>query len=172
MTAAFLAGGVAADAQTSKSAAVVKEFVGLAGGEMRYVAAKVPDTPNEYVAALHIPGVQIIVVWAQYEQPPILDGFLAKKDYQGVYTDLNSASYAVAASKIFFEDLRADGLMPKRDDDNPFDSYESGGKRIAFDGDYKKAKLGEKEYNDAFAAADEKYTRAVTMLLGELKKGS
>lgn len=161
-----------ASAQTSKSAAVVKEFVGMAGGEMRYVGAKVPDTPNEYVGALYIPGVQIIVVWAQYEQPSLLDGFLAKRDYQGVYTDLNSASYAVAASKAFFEDLRADGLFPKRDGDDPFDSCEIGGKRVAFDGDWKKQKLAEKDYQDAYTAADEKYTRAIGLLLGELKKGS
>lgn len=175
VAAAVLAVGVtAARAQDSKSAAVVKEFVALAGPEMRYVAAKVPDKPDEFVAGLHIPGVQLLVIQARYEQPSFLLEMLSKKDAQGVYTDLNSASYAVAASRIFFEDLKADGLYPKRVDENaPFDMYEAAGKRIMFDGDWKKAKFAtEKEYLDAFTAVDERYTKAVSLLVAQLKKGS
>jgi hypothetical protein len=173
LAAAVLASAAAVWAQAPKSVPVVKEFVALAGAEMRYVAAKIPDAQDEYVAALHIPGVQLIVVWSRYEQPTLLDDMLRKRDHQGVYTDLNSASYAIAASRAFSEDLREDGLFPKRtEDDGPFDSYEGGGKRIAFDGDWKKQKLSEKEYQDAFTAADERYTKAVSVLLTELKKGS
>ncbi len=174
VAAALAIGAPAARAQDSKSANVVKEFVSLAGPDMRYVAAKVPDKPDEYVAGLHIPGVQLLVIQARYEQPRFLDEMLAKKDPQGVYTDLNSASYAVAASRIFFEDLKADGLYPRRMDENaPFDMYEAGGKRIMFDGDWKKSKFAdEKAYMDAFTQADERYTRAVSLLLAQLKKGS
>lgn len=173
MTAALIAGASQAWAQTSKSASVVKEFVDLAGGEMKYVAARMPDSNDEFVAALHIPGVQVIVVVSKYEQPSLLNEMLQKRDYQGVYTDLNSASYAIAASRVFIEDLKEDGLAPKRADDNsPFDSYEAGGKRVAFDGDYKRQKLSEKEYQDTFAAADEKYAKALTTLVAQLKKSS
>jgi len=38
----------------------------------------------------------------------ILNGKLEKKDYQEIYIDLNSAS--VAATRVFIEDLGADGL--------------------------------------------------------------
>jgi hypothetical protein len=165
------AGASTALAQESKSAPVVKSFVQLAGGEMRYVAAKVPNTEDEYVAALHIPGVQLLAIWGRYEQPVFLNEMLKKGDFQGVYTDLNSASYTVAASRVFFEDLRADGLFSRRQDENAaFDMYEVGGKRVMFDGDWRKQKLSEKEYQDAFDAADAKYTTAVTLLTEALKK--
>jgi hypothetical protein len=167
-----LVGVPAVLAQTSKSAPLLKAFVDAAGGEMRYVAAKLPATDDEYVAALHIPGVQLLVVAARYEQPTLLDQMLSKRDYQGVYTDLNSASYAIAASRVFIEDLRADGLLPDRDDDAPFDVYEMAGKRYHFDGDFRKQKLSEKEYQEAFAAADTKYVQAIQVLTAELKKGS
>lgn len=140
---------------------------------MRYVAAKIPDKSDEFVAALHIPGVQLLVIWARYEEPSFLNEMLAKRDYQGVYTDLNSASYTVAATRVFFEDLRADGLFPRRADENsPFDMYELGGKRVMFDGDWRKQKLSEKEYGDAFTAADTQYAKAVSLLTAVLKKGS
>jgi hypothetical protein len=158
-------------AQESTSAPLVKSFVQLAGGEMRYVAVKVPDANDEYVAALHIPGVQLLVIWARYEHPSFLNEMLAKQDYQGVYTDLNSASYTIAASRIFFEDLRADGLFPKRQDENSaFDMYEAGGKRVMFDGDWKKQKMAEKDYQQTYDAANQKFATAVTLLTAELKK--
>ena len=70
----------------------------------RYVAAKVPDKPNEFVGALHIPGVQLLIIWAQYQQPSLLMDMIGKRNYQGVYTDLNSASYTIAASRVLLED--------------------------------------------------------------------
>ena len=164
-------GAGSALAQESKSAALAKEVVQLAGGEMRYVAAKVPDSNDEYIAALHIPGVQLLVIWAKYQQPVFLNEMLAKRDYQNVYTDLNSASYTIAASRIFIEDLRGDGLFPQPPSDSTaFDMYEAGGKRFMFDGDAKKQKLSDKEYQDAFASADARYTKALGVLLAELKK--
>ena len=39
-------------------------------------------------------------------------------------------------------------------------------------GDFRKSKLTEQEYQDAFKACDTKYTRAVTILTAELKKAS
>jgi hypothetical protein len=42
-----------------------------------------------------------------------------------------------------------------------------------FNGDWKSQKVAtEKEYLDTFAAADQRYTRAITLLTAELKKGS
>jgi hypothetical protein len=151
-----------AAAQTWASAPHVKEFLQSAGGEMRYIAAKVPNVPNEFVGALHIPGVQLLVVWAKYEQPTLLNDMLGKRNYQGVYADLNSASYTITASRLMFEDIREDGL----------DAYESAGKRVTFDGDWGKQKISEKDYKDALSQADQKYLQALTLLTAELKKGN
>jgi hypothetical protein len=154
-----------------QSAALAKEFAQLAGGEVRFVALRVPDKPDEFVGALHVPGVQLLIVWAKYEQPTLLTDMLSKGNYQGVYTDLNNASYTVAASRLFVEDLRVDGMAPKRhDDSSSFDSVENGGKRVAFDGDWRKQKLTEKDYSDAFTNAESRYCQAVRWLTTELKK--
>lgn len=170
---ALLAMGTPAQAQESKSSAVVKEFVQLVGGEMRYVAAKTPDGDNEFVAALHIPGVQLLVVRARYEHPPFITEMLGKRDYQGVYADLNSSSYVIAPSRMIFEDLREDGLMPRHGDDTAAsDSIDIAGKRVILDGDWKRQKLSEKEYFDAFTSADQKYAESMALLTAALKKGS
>jgi hypothetical protein len=151
----------------------VKEFVTAAGGEMRYVAAKIPGSTDEFVAALHIPGVQLLVIQARYREPSLLDALLSKRDYQGVYADLNSASYAIVESRLFFEDLRADGIFSKRQDENSaFDIFEKGGKRLMFDGDWRKQQLSEKDYQDSYASADDGYAKVVALLTAALKRGS
>ena len=54
----------------------------------------------------------------------------------------------------------------------PFDGYDVGGKRISFDGDWKKQQLSEDDYMKAFAAADEKYSEMLTALIAQAKKTS
>jgi len=53
-----------------------------------------------------------------------------------------------------------------------FDTYEAAGKTQAFDGDWKKQKISEQDYQRAFAAADERYSQILTALLAQLKKTS
>jgi hypothetical protein len=169
----WVVGVAPAHAQESKSAPVVKEFVAAAGSEMRYVAAKVPGSADEYVAALHIPGVQLLVIQARYTEPSLLDAMLSEQNYQGVYSDLNSASYAIAESRVFFEDLRADGIYAKRQDENSaFDIFERAGKRLLFDGDWRKQQLSEQDYQQTYSSADDGYAKAVVLLTAALKKSS
>jgi hypothetical protein len=158
----------------SKSAAVTKELVTVLDGRveagMAFLAAKLPDGPSHYVGALYLQSVpQLLVVTAQYDPAVLMDGRLAKKDYREAYTDLNSASKA--GTRIFFEDLLANGLSPRRDEGTPFDMYTgTDGKLVKFDGDPKSSKLSDEEYAKAFAAADAQYLLAVQALLAEAKK--
>lgn len=165
-----VSGAPASTQETSSSA--VKAFAAAAGAEMRYVAAKVPDTADEFVGALHIPGVQLVLIWSRYEQPALLSAMLGKGDHQGVYTDLYSASYAIAQSRVVYEDMREDGLARKRDGDAPADTYTTAGKVVRFDGDWKKQQLSEQDYQTAFSEAEEKYAKALVLLTAELKKSN
>jgi hypothetical protein len=123
------------------------------------------------VAALYFPGFQLLVVSAKYSVPVLLTEKLGTKNYKEVYIDLNSAS--VPQSKIFVEDLGGDGLKARREENRPFDTYESGGgTRIAFDGDWRKQKLTEEDYTKAFAAADDEYAKILALLVSQLKKTS
>jgi hypothetical protein len=165
---------VAATAQDApgKSAEVVKELVTILNAKleagMAFMAAKMPD--GHYAGALYLQSVpQLLVVTAQYEPAVLMDGRLAKKDYREAYTDLNSASKA--GTRAFFEDLMANGLLPKREESSPFDMYTGvNGKLVKFDGDPKAAKISEDEYAKAYAAAEAEYVKAVQALLAEAKK--
>jgi hypothetical protein len=95
---------------------------------------------------------------------------LAKKDYREAYLDLSSAS--VPGSKVFIEDLGANGLVARPRDNEAFDAFEVGGKRISFDGDWKKQQMSEDDYMKAFAAADARYSQVLTALLAQAKKTS
>ncbi len=132
-------------AQESKSEGVAKQLAAaLDAGKLDSIAAKDPAHEGTYVAALYFPGGQLLVVSAQYSAPTLLDAKLQQKNFRDVYIDLNSAS--IPQSKILFEDLGANGLKVKRDGDDPFDSIDRGGTRVAFDSDWKKQKMSEDEY--------------------------
>jgi hypothetical protein len=159
----------AAQQLTSKSAPLAKELAALLDQKkIDAIAAKDASAPDYYVAALYFPGLQLLVVSAKYAVAMYITEKLAKKDYREVYIDLNSAS--VQGTKNFIEDLKADGLLPDRSGDEPFDIVEIGGKRTMFDGDHKKQQLTEQAYGDAFRAADEAYAKYLSLLIAEAKK--
>jgi hypothetical protein len=170
---AALALGVcgSAVAQESKSAPLAKKLASvLAAAKLDSVAAKDPTKPDGYVALLLIPGVQMLAISAQYPVPVLLDPRLEKGDYRETYIELNSAG--VPATKVFFEDLGANGIFAKPSSDNPMDIYEAAGKRTLFNGEWGDQKLSEEEYMKAFSAADQRYAEILTALLGQLKKTS
>ena len=160
-----------ARAQESKSAPLAKQLAAaLDAAKLDSVAAKDPASPEVFIGALYFPGVQLLVVSAKYSVPVLLDEKLGKKEYRDIYIDLNSAS--VPESKVFVEDLGADGLKADRNENQPYDTCEASGKRTTFDGDWKKQKLSKEDYMKAFAAADERYSQMLTALLAQLKKSS
>jgi hypothetical protein len=163
--------GAPASAQEPKSAPLARQLAAaLDGAKLDSIAAADPSKPGTFVAALYFANTQLLVVSAKYSAPQLLDARLMKKEYRDVYIDLNSAS--MPESKIFVEDLFADGLKAKRDEDKPFDTFEQAGKRTAFDGKWKDQKLSEQDYMKAYSAADETYASMLTALLAQLKKTS
>jgi len=169
MVANFLLPAIVEAQQASKSAPLARELTQLLEQKkIDSIAGKDPARTDHYVAALYFPGLQLLVVSARYAVPMYINERFAKKEYREIYIDLNSAS--VAGSKVFIEDLKADGLAAERDGDQPFDIYEAGNKRTMFDGDFKKQKMTEEEYRSAFTAADEDYARNLALLIAEAKK--
>jgi hypothetical protein len=158
-------------AQDAKSAALAKQLAAaLDSAKLDSIAAQDPSSPDTFVAALYFANMQLLAVSAKYVAPQLLTAKVQKKDYRDVYIDLNSAS--VPESKIFVEDLGADGLKAKRDENQPFDTFEQAGKRTVFDSDWKKQKLSEQDYMKAFSSADDEYAKILTALLAQLKKTS
>ena len=160
-----------AAAQESKSAPLAKQLAAaLEAAKLDCIAAKDPSAPDIFVAALYFPGVQLLVVSGKYSVPQLLNDRLVKKEYRDTYLDLNGA--ALPASKIFIEDPGADGLKAKREENQAFDTYETAGKPLVFDGDWKRQKVSEQDYMKAYTAADDRYSAMLAALLAQMKKTS
>jgi hypothetical protein len=156
-----------AAAQTRSAAAARELAAALDAAKLDSIAAVDPSDPESFAAALYFPGSQLLVVSAKYAAPALLLDKMSSKNYRDVYIDLNSAS--VAGSKVFIIDQSCDGLVAKPDGDQAADSFEHGSKQVAFDGDWKKAKISEDEYMKSFADADERYSKVLAMLTARVK---
>ncbi len=163
------AGAAAAPDEASKSATVALALCQkLEQAKLQYVAARDPKDPSRYVAAMHFPGQQLMVVSARYAAPALLNEKIFQRKYQDAYIDLNSASER--ATRIIFEDLKANGFVRAKAKDQPPDAYEVDGKRVVFDFDWRRQKMSEGDYFKVLATADEEYARLVGLLLDEVKK--
>ena len=164
----------AADAKPSKSsasaAALAKQLDNAKSQPAgpRYIAAKDPNEPGRFVAAMLIPGASMMLVSAKYPSPALLNEKLLLGKFQDAYADLNSASEV--ASRIMFEDMRADGFPLAKSKDLASDSYEAGGKRVVFDFDWKKQNLKQADYFSTLEQADAQYARLLDLLLAEAQK--
>jgi hypothetical protein len=149
---------------------MVSELVKLLDAEnLDSIAAKSGD-PDQFVGALYFPGSQLLVVSARYSVPQRMEAQLAEKAYRDIYIDLNSAS--VPGSKVFISDLGANGLHARREDNQPFDTVDIGGKSVSFDGDWGRAELSEDDYRKTFQSSEQEYVRMLEALIAALKKTS
>lgn len=157
-------------AQESKSAALAKELTDLLQQrKLDSIAARHPTAPDQFVAALYFPG-QLLLVSARSVAPAVVNEKLARREFRDVYIDLNSAS--IPESRVMISDGGADGLRPRREPNLPFDTHDSGGKSVRFDGNWREDRMSEKDYMTVFTQADELYVGALTALVNELKKSS
>ena len=154
-------------AQDSKSAALAGELTKLLD-QMKLDAVAAKQGTDQFVAALYFQGSQLLVVAAKYSTPDRLNYLIGQKQYRDVYSDLSSASEQ--ATKVFVMDLGANGLKFKRENNEPFDTVDSSGGSVAFNGE--RGKLSEDDYKKVFATSDEQYTSMLQALIAVLKKPS
>jgi len=157
-----------ARAQDAKTSDLAKQLAQLLDAK-KLDAIALPDatSPDTFVAALYIPGTQLLVVSGKYTAPALMTDLLAKKDYRAAYSELVSA--AVPDSKLFVMDTYADGLMLKPSGSNAPDTVGAGTKSTTFDGEWKKAKMSEADYAKTFAENESAYARALQSLIAHLK---
>lgn len=160
-----------AAAQEPQSAAPAKELAALlAAKKLDSIAARMPDSREEFVGALAFPG-QLMVIWAKTTAPAVVNEKLIRKEYKEVYIDLNSAS--ILDSRNFVTDLGPDGLRARpQQKQGPSDHHDIGTKTMRFDGSWREDKMSEADYMKAHAQADAAYAKALQALLEELKKAS
>jgi hypothetical protein len=136
-------------------------------GKLDSVAARVPNSDDTFVAALYVPGQQLILVSGRYAAPSLLREKILARRYREAYQDLYGASDP--ETRWVVEDLRADGLRAERVKDGPFDVYtHASDAPVFFDGDWKRHKLSEDAYRTAFQEADAAYVQMIGVLVGAL----
>jgi hypothetical protein len=160
----------AAAAQEAKSVALAKELTTLLdAAKLTAIAARDSSDPEAFVAAMYFSGSQLLIVSAKYTPAVLMNQKLEKKDFQEVYIDLNSAS--IASTRVFIEDLGADGLKAEHDEGTVFDSIDRGGKRTLFDSNWRKEqKISDEQYAKLFADADALYSRLLQALINQAKR--
>lgn len=159
---------LAAAQGAAQSAAAAKALAdALDAAKLDSIAAVDPADPETFVAALYFPGAQLLVVSAKYSAPSLLLDKIASRNYRDIYIDLNSAS--VAGSKVFIIDQSCDGLVARPGGDRVADTYEHGSSQLAFDGEWRKAKMSEADYMKAFQDADARYAKILNLLAAQAK---
>ncbi|MEP6593770.1 MAG: hypothetical protein ABJC51_08750 [Acidobacteriota bacterium] len=153
----------AAAAADSASAPLAAQLTAaMVSHKLDAIAARDPEAADRYIAALVFPGSQLLVVAAPYPAAGALDALIEQQQYRDVYSTLQQSS--VTKGKVFFQDIGADGLSA--DSNSNVDlMYEEVTKRMVFDGEWKKQKISQAEYQKRFAAADKRYAHLLTALL-------
>lgn len=161
---ALLVAGSAAATQESASSAKAAVLTKLLDQQqLDAIAVEDPDDPNRFIAALYYPGAQLLAVSAVYPAPELLQQRIAEGKYRDVYVDLQVP--ATQQGRFFVMDLQADGLHSSRRGAAAYDvTYENGGNQVSFDGDWKRQKLGQSQYNSRFEADDQRYARMLAAL--------
>jgi hypothetical protein len=136
--------------------------------EMKLDAIAARHGSDQFVAALYFAGSQLLVVGAKYSSPDRLTYLIGEKQYRDAYADLSSATEQ--ATKVFVMDLGANGLKFRRESNEPFDTVDSPGGSVAFNGE--RGKLSEDDYRKAFVTSDEQYAAMLQALVAALKKPS
>ena len=164
-----VAASVSAGSQDSKSAPLAKELTQLLdAAKLDSIAAPDP-TSGGYVAALYIPGTQLLVVSGKLAFVVGADERIKNKQFRDLYMDLQGA--ALPGSRAFASDVSCDGFAFKGNGDGAVDSWDIADKSITFTG-HKKAKMTEEDYTKVYADADQQYARILSLLLAQAKPKS
>lgn len=135
------------------------------------IAAAHPTDPGRFVAAMHIKGVQLLVISGRYSAPALLKEHLIKRDYRQVYVDLNSA--ADKQGRLFITDSQANGLRATPEKNAPFDiSWRDMTAQILYNNDWKGQKLKEEAYRKRFAEDEAEYVAMLEILKNSLSHAS
>jgi hypothetical protein len=153
-------------AQTTTSPAAAREVVDLmTRSDIETFAVQDAEAAGRFIATLLIPGVQLLVVSADYPAPGELGAQIERKNYRDVYTALHQP--VSAQTRFFLIDLACDGLHDKSSAVDVL--YERGTTQTVFNGDWKNQGLTEAGYRTRVEDADRRYTRMLNRLREALK---
>lgn len=165
LAAALSGAALIAAPQGSKSAPLAKQLALLLdASKLDSIAAVDPN--GAFVAALYIPGTQLLVVSGKFQTPESGLYRLQQKEYRELYMDLMGG--AVPGSRLVASDVSCDGFAVRPQGDAPADTWERDSKTQAFEGS-RKAKLSDEAYLQVYSEADAEYARLLGLLVTQAK---
>lgn len=154
-------------APPAASAALTKELAGLMSARKQdAIATADPSAPGRFVAAMVYPGVQLLIVRSQPASASDTASRISYRLYRDAYSDVQQP--AKSDGKLFIQDMGADGLSAQGGAVDVM--YEDGTKQTIFDGDWRKQKLSQADYQKKLATADAEYARLLSLLIAEVKR--
>lgn len=166
-----------APSSASESGAKAKELASLLQAKkLEAFATRDAMQPGRYVAAIIVPGVQLLVVSASYSRTNDIEYSLYNKKFQDAYLDLKSG--ALSTDRFFVDDAMCDGLVAVPGKNPLHDSVSMDGAKIVFDGDFvdpkkkNSKKVPEDVYRKNYSTADMRYAKALDVLLTEIKRAA
>ena len=132
------------------------------------IAAADPLDDRRFVAAMHIPGSQLLVIRAHYAAPSLLRERILSNDFQQIYMDLHAAGER--EGRLFIIDSGADGLKTDAEDGQRFDIvWRDGREQTMFNGGWKDQKLTKEEYLRRFTEQEAAYAEMLAVLNTSLR---
>ena len=158
--------------QSSRSAPTAARLTAaLRERKLEVIAARNPDQPGAFIAALYVPGSQLLVVTAPYAVAAVLDKYIADGRHMDVYLALNGADRQ--AERFFVMDMNADGLRRECEPGESFDStIRDGRHQVSFDGNWRAQGVTGDAYDARFSEDDERYARLLEVLAASLAEGT
>ena len=127
------------------------------------VATTDPQAPGRFIAAMYIPGSQLLVVGASNPSVEAVRYRIQHGQYQDVYLDLQATP--TVDGKLFIQDAAADGLTWSAEGSDVDVAYEDGARTTLFTKE-RHAKGAEQ----TFARADAEYVRMLSQLVATLEQ--
>lgn len=161
--------GSSLQAQT-RSPELAKQCVAaLAEQKLNAFAMGQANEVDRFVAVLVFPDVQLLVISARIAAPASLQQLIDTRQYTDAYAVLQGS--AIGDSKVFVQDLKADGLHLRANASVDV-LYEQVVHQTIFDGQPSKHNLTEKQYEEKLTSADATYSQMLTDLLDGLRKNA
>lgn len=161
-----LVSGTASGQTEPRSAQLAKQLVSaMAARQLDAIAAVDPDEPGRFIAALAFPEVQLLAVSSRHKAADYLALQISKKQFREVYVLLQEST---AATRLMVQDMGCDGFVADANNVDTF--YEGTDEKMRFDSKWEAQSLTDATYTAKHKAADEKYSRLLTILLDAVKK--
>lgn len=147
------------------SPALVRQLVtAMEARQLEAIAVPDREEPGRFIAALVFPDVQVLVVSSRAASPEVMARRISARQFREAYLDLHRGP---DAGRVFIHDMGADGVQEGGRDG---DIYYNADARTIFDGNWKEQALTEGAYLKAQEEADERYSRALALLLDGVRR--